>query len=101
MIQFPRNRGNPRWNKPGNELFLGIDHTAIVVADTERGLPTYQGHLGFMITGMSENYGTKRAHLNNVFGARLRIAGLRVDQGLGKELLEYLTPTDGSRRRQA
>lgn len=41
----------------------------------------------------SENYGTEREHLNNVFGSRLRITGLRVaGGGPGIEFPEYLAP---------
>jgi hypothetical protein len=47
------------------------------------------------IAGESENFGTEQEHLNNVFGARLRITALRGDQGPGVELLEYLAPRDG------
>ncbi|MGH9798379.1 MAG: VOC family protein, partial [Candidatus Polarisedimenticolia bacterium] len=34
-------------------------------------------------------------HLNNVFGARLRITALRAAEGPGIEFLEYLAPGDG------
>ena len=47
------------------------------------------------MAGESENYGTEQEHLNNVFGARLRITALRGATGPGIELLEYLTPRDG------
>ena len=43
----------------------------------------------------SENYGTEQEHLNNVFGARLRITRLQPASGPGVELLEYLTPRGG------
>jgi hypothetical protein len=43
----------------------------------------------------SENYGVEQEHLNNVFGARLRITSLRADSGPGVEFLEYLAPRDG------
>jgi hypothetical protein len=36
--------------------------------------------------------------LNNVFGARLRITGLRAAKGPGIEFLEYLAPSDGRPR---
>ena len=42
------------------------------------------------IAGTSENYGVEQEHLNNVFGARLRITALRAARGPGVELLEYL-----------
>jgi hypothetical protein len=35
------------------------------------------------------------AHLDNVFGARLRISTLRLAEGPGVELLEHLAPRDG------
>ena len=73
----------------------GIDHTAIVVRDTEESLRFYRDRLGLRIAGTSENVGDEQEHLNNVFGARLRITGLRASMGPGVELLEYLTPMDG------
>jgi hypothetical protein len=47
------------------------------------------------LAGESENYGIEQEHLNNVFGARLHISGLRAPKGPGIEFLEYLTPKDG------
>jgi catechol 2,3-dioxygenase-like lactoylglutathione lyase family enzyme len=76
-------------------LFLCIDHTAIVVGDTPASLGFYRDLLGLRVVGESENYGTEQEHLNNVFGARLRITGLRAGFGPGVEFLEYLAPRDG------
>ena len=76
-------------------LFLGIDHTAIVVADTEVNLRFYRGTLGLRVAGESENHGPEQEHLNQASGARVRITGLRVPNGPGVEFLEYLTPRDG------
>ncbi len=96
VIHFPEGKGDPRWQDiKGDALFLGIDHTAIVVADTEESLRFYRDTLGLRIAGESENYGTEQEHLNNVFGARLRITALRVARGPGVELLEYMAPSDG------
>jgi len=58
-------------------------------------LKFYRDVLGFKVAGESENYGTEQEHLNNVFGARLHITGLRAPQGPGIEFLEYLAPRDG------
>jgi catechol 2,3-dioxygenase-like lactoylglutathione lyase family enzyme len=95
VIQFPPGKGDPRWQtKPG--LFQGIDHTAIVVGDTEQSLAYYRDALGLKIVGGSENYGTEQAHLNNVYDAHLRITTLATPGGGPKiELLEYLSPRDG------
>lgn len=95
ILQFPRDKGDAKWHAPGSKLFLGIDHTAIVVGDTEASLKFYRDQLGMHIVGESENYGNEQEHLNNVFGARLRITSLRAPAGPGIELLEYLAPRDG------
>lgn len=97
IIQFPSGKGDPRWHVSprDGELFLGIDHTAIVVADTDVSMRFYRDVLGMRVAGESENAGTEQEHLNNVFGARLRITALRAASGPGVELLEYLTPRDG------
>ncbi|HEY6120891.1 MAG TPA: VOC family protein, partial [Pyrinomonadaceae bacterium] len=76
ILQFPKDKGAPKWQR-NDKLFLGIDHTAIVVENTEASLQFYQNILGLKIAGTSENYGTEQEHLNNVFGARLRITSLR------------------------
>jgi catechol 2,3-dioxygenase-like lactoylglutathione lyase family enzyme len=95
ILQFPKGLGDPRWQQAEGRLFLGIDHTAIVVADTDRSLDFYRGALGLRVAGESENYGPEQEHLNAVFGARLRITALRAPAGPGIELLEYLAPADG------
>ena len=69
ILQFPSGKGDRKWQKK-DRLFLGIDHTAIVVSDTEASLKFYRDGLGLHVAGSSENYGTEQEHLNNVFGAR-------------------------------
>jgi catechol 2,3-dioxygenase-like lactoylglutathione lyase family enzyme len=95
VIYFPPGKGDPKWQRPANKLFLGIDHTAIVVSSMDESLKFYRDELGLRVAGESENYGTEQEHLNNIFGARLRISGLRANSGPGIELLEYLAPGDG------
>lgn len=97
ILQFPPDKGDPKWHRADGGLFLGIDHTAIVVGDTEASLKFYRDALGLHVAGESENYGTEQEHLNNVFGARLHITALRAPSGAapGIEFLEYLTPRDG------
>ena len=95
ILEFPSDKGDPKWHQGNEKLFLGIDHTAIVVASTSVSLAFYRDVLGFRVVGESENYGPEQEHLNNVFGARLRITSLRSTEGPGVELLEYLTPGDG------
>src|SRR5499425_3227489 len=71
ILQFPPDKGSEKWHRPSDKLFMRI-------------------------AGESENYGTEQEHLNNVFGAHLRITSLRAASGPGVELLEYLSPRDGS-----
>lgn len=94
LIYFPPGKG-AKWQQPTDQIFLGIDHTAIVVSNTETSLKFYRNFLGMKLVGESENYGTEQEHLNNVSGARLRISSLKAPTGPGVELLEYLTPRDG------
>lgn len=95
ILAFPTDKGVAKWHRSTDKLFLGIDHTAIVVSNTEASLRFYRDALGFRIIGESENYGTEQEHLNNVFGAHLRITSLRAANGPGVEFLEYLAPGDG------
>jgi catechol 2,3-dioxygenase-like lactoylglutathione lyase family enzyme len=95
ILQFPSAKGDSKWHRKTSQLFLGIDHTAIVVSDTQASLKFYRDLLGLKIAGESENYGPEQEHLNGVFGARLRITSLRASAGPGIELLEYLAPTNG------
>ncbi len=96
VLEFPSGKGDARWHRAaGDTLFLGIDHTAIVSHDTDVSLAFYRDVLGMRVAGMSENYGSEQEHLNNVFGARLRITALRAPAGPGIELLEYVAPSDG------
>lgn len=98
ILSFPPDKGAKKWHEVGSggKLFLGIDHTAIVVQDTDESLKFYRDKLGLKVAGTSENYGNEQEHLNNVFGARLHITGLQTrDAGIAVEFLEYLAPTDG------
>src|SRR5215468_3211425 len=97
VIWFPPGKGAARWHPTGKgvPLMLGIDHTAVVVGDTDRSLAFYRDRLGLAETGHSENYGPEQERLNGVFGARLRITQVRAAKGPGIELLEYLAPRDG------
>jgi catechol 2,3-dioxygenase-like lactoylglutathione lyase family enzyme len=95
VLNFPAGKGDPKWQRAGNDLFLGLDHTAIVVGDTDASLAFYRDLLGLRVAGEGENYGVEQEHLNNVFGVRLHITTLRAAHGTGVELLEYRAPRDG------
>src|SRR6201981_1587441 len=59
VLQFPPDKGDLKWHRASNKLFLGIDHTAIVVGSTEASLKFYRDVLGLNVAGTSENYGTE------------------------------------------
>jgi len=95
VLWFPAGKGDAKWHQATDRMFLGIDHTAIVVGDTDSSLRFYHDVLGLRVAGESENYGPEQEWLNNVSGARLRITTLRAAAGPGIELLEYVAPRDG------
>src|SRR5438477_12255105 len=95
IICFPLGKGDPRWQEKKGKLFLGIDHTAIGISNTDASLKFYGDLLGLHKAGESENLGTEQEHLNQVFGAHLRITGMRANAGPGIEFLDYLSPRDG------
>ena len=95
ILQFPAGKGSPKWQVADGRLFLGIDHTAIAVSNTDDSLNFYRDLFGLRVVGESDNYGFEQEHLNNLFGAHLRITSLRGPDGIGVEFLEYVTPRDG------
>ncbi len=46
IIYFLAGKGDPCWQNSGKKLFLGIDHSAIVVANTQNSLRYYRDLLG-------------------------------------------------------
>jgi catechol 2,3-dioxygenase-like lactoylglutathione lyase family enzyme len=98
ILQFPEGKGLQKWHDlaKSGKVFLGIDHTAIVVGDSETSLRFYRDTLGLTVAGTSDNYGPEQERLNNVFGAKLHITGLRTrEEGIAIEFLNYVTPRDG------
>jgi catechol 2,3-dioxygenase-like lactoylglutathione lyase family enzyme len=95
ILQFPNGKGDQKWHAASDRLFLGIDHTAIVIGNTDASLGFYRDVLGLRVAGESTNFGPEQERLNNVFGARLHITALRAPTGPGIEFLEYLAPRNG------
>lgn len=95
LIHFPAGKGNPKWQNDDDELFPGIDHTAIGIESTKASLQFYKEVLGLNVAGNSVNYGTEQEHLNQVFGVRLKITGMKAVNGIGLEFLDYIAPPGG------
>lgn len=97
ILYYPKDKGRVKWHEKTDKLFLGIDHTAIVVNDTDKSIQFFEQFFNMRVAGGSLNYGIEQEKLNNVFNARVRITLLADNQGPTIELLEYITPRDGER----
>jgi len=97
LLYFPPGKGNPKWQQPGNSVFLGIDHSAIAIADTEQSLQFWRDLVGFTVAGGTLNSGPTQDGLDGTSGAVVRITGLRPDHshGPGLEFLQYVMPSGG------
>lgn len=95
LIYFPKGKGQAKWQQSNGKIFLGIDHTAIGISNTDSSLKFYRDILGIERKGDSWNKGVEQSHLNFVENASLHITGLRNKAGPGIEFLEYLIPGPG------
>jgi len=95
LIHFPPGRGKAVWHEEGDELFQGIDHTAIVVRSAPRSVEFYRDEFGFEPAAASVNRGPEQERLANLERASVHVISLRGRGQMGLELLEYLQPGDG------
>ncbi len=96
LIWFPPDKGQDKWHDRTDSLFLGIDHSAISVSNTEESLNFYRDLLGMKVDGGSLNKGETQAHLDGLPEAKVQVTPLRPSQGgLGIELLDYIVPANG------
>lgn len=96
LIWFPRDKGKDKWQTNSDALFLGIDHSAIAVADTQESLRFYRDLLGMEVAGTNLNTGKIQANLDGLPEAEVQVTPLQPAQiGIGIELLDYLKPGTG------
>jgi catechol 2,3-dioxygenase-like lactoylglutathione lyase family enzyme len=96
LIWFPPTKGQEKWHQKSDRLFLGIDHTAITITNTEQSLQFYLDDLGMQVDGGSFNWRETQARMDGVPNAKVRISALRLaQQGVGIELLDYIEPANG------
>ncbi|HEX5314014.1 MAG TPA: VOC family protein [Gammaproteobacteria bacterium] len=89
LLHFPTGSGDPGWQrKPG--LFLGLDHSAITVADLNESLDFYTRLLGFTIAGRSLNSGPAQANLDHAANVHVRVVALQPANAAGAPHLELL-----------
>jgi catechol 2,3-dioxygenase-like lactoylglutathione lyase family enzyme len=89
LIRFPSHENRAGVSGP----FLGIDHTAISIAATQRSLAFYRA-LGFRVSDHSLNRGPAQARLDGLPDATVEVTGLRPTDAdsVGLELLAYRPP---------
>lgn len=98
LLYFPPADAPPRWQStPPGLVFLGIDHSAITIADTATSVAFYQKRLGLTVTGRSLNEGIEQARLDDTPGAVVEVTALSpVDADSPHvELLRYRAPSGG------
>ena len=100
LLQFPPDKGEPRWHgtPPSSAPFLGIDHSALSVADTLRSCRFYDALLGLRLGGDGVNSGPTQDGLDGLQNTQVRITGHRCPTGAGVECLNYQPPNSGRPR---
>lgn len=96
LIHFPPGSGDAMWQQPlpGAVLTLGIDHSAIVVADVARRIAFYRDGLGFTVEARQVNRGPAQERLDGLDRAVIDVVALRPagDATPHLELLGYGVP---------
>ncbi len=95
LLQFPPDKGEARWHVAAPGPLLGIDHSAIGIADTSASGRFYRALLGLATGGDGINSGPEQDGLDGLAGTRVHITGHRCPSGAGVECLDYREPTGG------
>jgi len=74
LIEFPGGSSSV-WPKVASAIFLGIDHSALSVADTARSAKFY-ADLGFERRGGSSNHGREQSQLDGMMDAEVDVTSL-------------------------
>ena len=93
LLEFRPEATPAAWRRradPG--VFLGIDHTALAVADTRRSIGFFRSLFGLMPAMQTENMGAEQSQLDAVAGARVVVSSLDpAEETPHLELLGYET----------
>jgi len=104
LIHFPAGSGDPKWQRPRAEgSTIGIDHSAVVVADAERSIAFYAGLLGFAVASRQVNRGPGQDALDGAPGIVVDVVALTAAESATPhlELLGYRHPASGASSREA
>jgi catechol 2,3-dioxygenase-like lactoylglutathione lyase family enzyme len=91
LLAFPLDRKPKAWSSPPEDrIFLGIDHSAISVADTKKSRMFYES-LGLSVGGGSFNEGSAQVRLDAIDDAAVEVTSLILpeDHAPHVELLCY------------
>lgn len=96
LLQFPPDKGEARWHSGGADgPVLGIDHSAIGIADSPASRRFYGEAIGLQLAGDGVNSGPEQDQLDGLEGTRVQIGSLRCPSGAGVEGLDYREPGGG------
>ncbi len=92
LLQFPPGTGNAVWHQQYADSIIGIDHTAISVADTARSTEFYCGLLGLREISRQMNNGLEQQRLDALPDVAVEVVALQpVTATPHLELLDYVT----------
>lgn len=93
LIEFHPESTPAAWRRQGHsDVFLGIDHTALAVADATRSISFFRSSFGLTPAMQTENIGPEQSQLDAVAGARVTVASLNPAEDIPHlELLGYET----------
>jgi len=93
LLRFPDGTRPPAWRDGRPGTFLGIDHSAITVANTARSVAFYR-ELGLVVLSRQVNRGSEQEQLDDLDGAVVEVTGLASPTGAAPhlELLCYQKP---------
>ena len=96
LIYFPPGKGDPSWQAPSNKLFRGIDHTAMTVPSTDKGVTFYRDALGFAVGVTTLNSGTTQDVLDGLINDTCLVTAMMPPAAPPHvEFLEYKSPPGG------
>lgn len=93
LISFPPGAADPVWQQPASGPTIGIDHSAISVADVDRSMAFYE-RLGFRVASRGVNRGSEQQRLDGLARVEVEVVALQPAGAATPhvELLAYRTP---------
>lgn len=93
LLEFHPQSTPAAWRRQdGSDVFLGIDHTALAVADTRRSIDFYRSSFGLTPSTQTENIGAEQSRLDAITSDRVIVSTLEpAEETPHLELLGYET----------